>query len=215
MKWFKHDSGSRHDAKIQKLRLKYGLEGYGMYFFLLECVAGTIDKHNLTFELEEDAELIAAATNIHVERVEEMMRYMVNLGLFEEDAGRITCLKMALRTDEYTQKLLKSSEKLPTVSRQTPDSVGTKSVLIEENRTEEKRKLRRFTPPSVNEVSEYAKEKGLAVNATKFVNYYESNGWMVGRNKMKSWKHAVANWASNGFNDKNKNEVTEVWKNAI
>jgi len=209
MKWFKHDSGSRHDAKIQKLRLKYGLEGYGMYFFLLECVAGTIDKHNLTFELEEDAELIAAATNIHVERVEEMMRYMVNLGLFEEDGGRITCLKMALRTDEYTQKVLKEANKLPIVSRQTPDSVGIKSELREEKRREEKRKVSRFAPPSVTEVAEYAKEKGYSINATKFVNYYEANGWMVGRNKMKSWKHAVANWASNDFN-KSAPLLTEV-----
>ena len=33
--------------------------------------------------------------------------------------------------------------------------------------------------------------------AHKFVNYYDSNGWRVGRNPMKSWKGAVANWLRN------------------
>jgi hypothetical protein len=108
MKWFKHDSTAYHDAKLAKVRLKYGMEGYGLYWFCLELIAKNVETHNLTFELEEDAELLSVATNIHYERVQEMMTYMVNLGLFENCEGRITCLKMATRTDEYTQKLLRS-----------------------------------------------------------------------------------------------------------
>lgn len=52
----------------------------------------------------------------------------------------------------------------------------------------------RFVPPTVNEVSEYCKEKGYSVDTERFVNYYTSNGWMVGKNKMKDWKAAVGNW---------------------
>jgi len=202
LKWFKHDSDSRHDAKIQKLRLKYGLEGYGLYFFLLECVAGTVDSHNLTFELEEDAELVSAATNIHIERVEEMMRYMVNLGLFESDGGRITCLKMALRTDEYTQHLMRKMNSLPIVSGQTPDGVGIKSELREQNRTEQKRTEQkttrasraRFCKPTVEEVADYCAERNNEINPQAFVDYYEANGWKVGRNPMKDWKASVRTW---------------------
>jgi len=146
MKWFKHDSNARHDAKLAKLRNKYGLEGYGLYFYLLECIAGTVEAHNLTFELEEDAELISASTNIHIERIEEMMRYMVGLGLFEMgDSGAITCLKMSLRTDEYTQKLIKRVTNVPTLSRQNPDKLPIMSDLIEEkeeNRTDNKTRKR-------------------------------------------------------------------------
>lgn len=142
MKYFKHDSDAAQDAKLRRLRLKYGMEGYGVYWFILELIARNVDKHNLTFELEHDAELIAADAGIHYERVEDMMRYMVELGLFENVNGIIRCLKMASRTDEYTQKLLHSARPaavVPTLSRQTPDTVGTKSVLREEKRTEEKR----------------------------------------------------------------------------
>lgn len=52
-----------------------------------------------------------------------------------------------------------------------------------------------FIPPTLEEIEAYCLEKGYRIDAERFVNYYESNGWMVGRNKMKKWKAAVANWA--------------------
>ena len=54
----------------------------------------------------------------------------------------------------------------------------------------------RFCPPSVDDVKSYCTEKGYKVDPQRFVDYYESNGWMVGRNKMKDWKAAVRSWAS-------------------
>lgn len=137
MKWFKHDSAASLDAKLARVRLKYGMEGYGLYWFCLESIARNVETHNLTFELEEDAELLSVATNIHYERVQEMMTYMVNLGLFENCDGRITCLKMASRTDEYTQKLLRNIQSVPTLSRHTPDKVPP--IRREEKRIEQKR----------------------------------------------------------------------------
>lgn len=53
-----------------------------------------------------------------------------------------------------------------------------------------------FTPPSVETVTDYCKENGYTVSAWKFVNYYTSNGWLVGKNKMKDWKAAVRTWQS-------------------
>ena len=54
----------------------------------------------------------------------------------------------------------------------------------------------RFTPPSLDEVKSYCSEQGCAINPEQFINYYEANGWMVGKNKMKDWKAAIRNWAS-------------------
>ena len=53
---------------------------------------------------------------------------------------------------------------------------------------------KRFTPPTVDEVREYCFERGNSVDPQRFVDYYTSNGWMVGKNKMKDWKAAVRNW---------------------
>lgn len=51
-----------------------------------------------------------------------------------------------------------------------------------------------FSPPTLTEVEEYCKERGNRVDAKRFVNFYEAKGWMVGKNKMKSWKAAVRSW---------------------
>lgn len=139
MKWFKHDSDASNDAKLKKLRLKYGAQGYGIYWYCLELIARNVEKHNLTFELEHDAELIADDFKLSVDLVQHIMTYMVELELFENIDGVISCLKMATRTDEYTQQLIKSSNKLPIVSRETPESLPIMSEVIEEKRTEEKR----------------------------------------------------------------------------
>lgn len=53
----------------------------------------------------------------------------------------------------------------------------------------------RFSPPSVDDVQEFCEEKGLIVDADRFVCHYQSNGWMVGKNKMRDWRAAVRNWA--------------------
>lgn len=53
---------------------------------------------------------------------------------------------------------------------------------------------KRFSPPSIEEVDSYIREKGYTVDAERFVNFYESKGWYVGKNKMKNWHAAVATW---------------------
>lgn len=53
----------------------------------------------------------------------------------------------------------------------------------------------RFEKPSVEEIREYCKEKGLDIDAEQFFNFYESKGWMVGKSPMKNWKAAIATWA--------------------
>ena len=52
----------------------------------------------------------------------------------------------------------------------------------------------RFTPPTVEEVSAYVEEHGYHVDPQRFIDYYQSNGWKVGKNSMKDWKAAVRTW---------------------
>lgn len=112
MKWFKHDSDANMDFKMQTLMLDYGLEGYGLYWYCLELIAGKIEEDNISFELEHDARIIARNTGSTVQRVEEMMRKFVDLGLFENNDGTITCLKLRQRLDKsmtsnpYLRKLI-------------------------------------------------------------------------------------------------------------
>jgi len=51
-----------------------------------------------------------------------------------------------------------------------------------------------FKPPTVEQVKAYCEERGNGLDAERFVDWYESRGWLVGTNKMKSWKATVRTW---------------------
>lgn len=68
----------------------------------------------------------------------------------------------------------------------------------------------RFSPPTVDEVRAYCTEKGYALDADRFVDYYTSNGWKVGKNHMKDWKAAVRSW-SRKEQPCGKNESKPLW----
>jgi len=51
-----------------------------------------------------------------------------------------------------------------------------------------------FKPPSVDEVKAYCSDRNNGIDAQSFIDFYESKGWMIGKNKMKDWKAAVRTW---------------------
>ena len=55
----------------------------------------------------------------------------------------------------------------------------------------------KFTKPTLQEVKAYCIERKNDVDPERFIDFYESNGWMVGKNKMKDWRAAVRNWERN------------------
>lgn len=66
----------------------------------------------------------------------------------------------------------------------------------EKKESKKKEKQKAFIPPTLDEVKAYVKEKGYTFSPDAFVGYYGSNGWMVGRTKMKDWKSACVTWQS-------------------
>lgn len=68
-----------------------------------------------------------------------------------------------------------------------------------------------FSPPSVDDVREYCREKGYNVDPERFVDYYTSNGWKVGRNPMKDWKAAVRSWNRKEDVDNGNTESKPIW----
>ena len=199
MQWFKHQSDARNSLKLRKVRRKYGADGYAIYWFCLEAIAYEVNKDNLTFELKEDAETIAFELSIQEKRVEEIMHYMVDIGLFESSSNMITCMKLAESIDKSMTNSPKMRKWLETKSVMTlPDTVNTCAELELEVEVEKKKTIKRFTPPTEEQVFEYMQERDFAhrKESEAFVNFYESKGWLVGKSKMKDWKAAVRNWIS-------------------
>ena len=74
--------------------------------------------------------------------------------------------------------------------------------------TKEQVKSRRFKAPTLQECMERFEEAGSSADeGEKFFNFYESKGWMIGRNKMKDWKAAARNWIKRN-NDEQRNTTT-------
>lgn len=110
--------------------------------------------------------------------------------------------KGMLQTESNGKYLLGSGmdpECFQSGSKVDPQHNITKHNLTKHNRTEgdkaDKPPTRpRFSPPTVDEVNAYCTEKGYTLDADRFVDYYTSNGWRVGKNPMKDWKAAVRTW---------------------
>lgn len=141
MQWFKHDSNANGDDKLQNVLLDYGLEGYGLYWYCLELIVNRVDKDNITFELKHDARIIARNTGSTDTKVQEMMKRFVELGLFENSEGAITCLKLLRRMDS-SMTSNKTMREIILNANNNHDAVMTQSanVMQEKNRIEEIRR---------------------------------------------------------------------------
>lgn len=53
---------------------------------------------------------------------------------------------------------------------------------------------KRFTPPSLKDISDFISENNYCVDAETFQNFYQAKGWMVGKNKMKDWRASIRTW---------------------
>lgn len=99
-------------------------------------------------------------------------------------------------TDSKIYELLPSGNKLDTPCIRTVSDLEAQ-IRLDKTRKEEKARApssRRFTPPTVDEVAAYCRERGNAVDAQRFVDFYASKGWRVGSSGMRDWRAAVRNW---------------------
>ncbi len=101
--------------------------------------------------------------------------------------------RFSKNNSDFSEKNADKSEK-----NYTKESKGDKSKV---NNESDKAK-NRFTPPSLDEVKAYCEDRKNNIDPQHFVDYYQANGWKVGRNNMKDWKAAVRRWETNGYNSK-------------
>lgn len=127
----------------------------------------------------------------------------VNQRLIKKEESKIKDINNSLST--VNQQLIKgcSTVNQPLLKTETETETETESVCIKRARDdvsapthplEEKKTKTNFYPPTVEDVSAYCLERKNGVNPAKFVDFYASKGWMVGKNKMKDWRAAVRNW---------------------
>ena len=66
-----------------------------------------------------------------------------------------------------------------------------------------------FIPPTISEVKEYCEKRKNGISPEQFVNFYQSKGWMIGKNKMKDWKAAVRTWEIQNRKNNGNNQTSD------
>lgn len=74
------------------------------------------------------------------------------------------------------------------------DRLGKDRLVKDSKEGADKPRRSTFSPPTVEEVAAYCRERGNSINAQTFVDFYASKGWKVGNSPMKDWKAAVRTW---------------------
>ena len=91
-----------------------------------------------------------------------------------------------------------------TVTQGNGADIDIEKDIDTEKEISNRAKSTRFVPPTLEQVQEYCRERNNNVDAERFIDFYESKGWMVGKNKMKDWKACVRTWEKSSVNKKNK-----------
>ena len=92
-----------------------------------------------------------------------------------------------------------------TVTKTEPNVNVNDNVNANENK-----RACRFAPPTLDDVTAYCTERGNGIDPQRFMDYYQSNGWKVGKNPMKDWKAAVRTWEQRDAAPKKAEDDTEI-----
>ena len=215
----KRDFFKRHDIRI----IEEMENGKDYILFYLKMLLESIDHEgNLRFSetIPYNEKMLSVITNTNIDIVRSAMKVFIELNMIEilEDSTiyMSEVLKLtgsetagAERVRKHRQmKVLQSNAGVTTCN--TEIEIDKEVELDKEIEIKGKPSARtRFIPPKREEVQAYCQERQNDVDVERFVDYYTSNGWMVGKNRMKDWKAAVRTWEKNGYGKSKPKEQQE------
>lgn len=129
---------------------------------------------------------ISNATGISVQTIRTILKKLEKTNEIElKSTSQFTIVTIS-KYDCYQEQTDETNKPL------TNNQQATNKQLTPNKNDKKERML--FIVPSLQEVSAYCQERNNNVDSQKFFDFYESKGWMVGKNKMKDWKAAVRTW---------------------
>ena len=171
-----------------------------------------------------NAEMLASVTGHQIGTVKQALSIFRDLGLIDVlENGAIYMLDIqnfigrgsseADRKREYRQRIETDRTNVQTkvreISEKSPPEIEIeleKEIKIEkeiDSSASTTTKRKRFEKPTLSEIKAYCIERGNKVDAQHFFDYYESNGWRVGKNSMKNWQAAVRTWERREYRKSN------------
>ncbi len=196
--YFRHDYNARNDIKLQSVITKHGAVGIGVYWIIVEMLyqnGGELPldiARNISVAYFTDFKVVESVINdFDLFENDGNVFWSVRIRQTIDNTKKVSDARKAASRQRWSRKQEKPENP---ESRKTASHPPAKEELSLFTQPEEQKKRTYFKPPTVEEVAAYVKEKGYSVDAEQFVAFYESKGWMIGKNKMQKWRAAVATW---------------------
>lgn len=148
---------------------------------------------------------IEAKTGLSKQGLINAIKRLMDLGLIEkqfrtrQDGGQTSNLYTLTLDGVVNEVYPPSQQDVPPQSTRCTPPVNTVYPFNHHNKpsletSTNSKAQNKFAPPTPEEIASFIKDRNLDVSVESFYLHYESNGWMVGKVKMKSWKHTVLKW---------------------
>lgn len=219
--FFPRFCNARHDRKLKRVIKELQVEGYGIYFMLLEVLR---EQTDFKFPLS-DIDLLADEFGTSEQKVRTVIS---NYGLFDVDEEqRFFSMKLVFYLQPYIEKterarLAANKRWSNTKQLQQPDAKAYANALQmecasnaqamqgEEKKGEVGEKRRVFKPPTLEEISAYTLAKGYCVDPKRFYEYFEAGDWHDSQGKpVKNWKQKLVTWNTKEQQRKGTNKQTQ------
>jgi len=146
-------------------------------------------------------------TNISIQTLRSCLKKLEKTGEINRQTNNRFSLITIYNYDNYN-RAIGEDNKQPNKQLTSNQQATNKQLTTNKNEKNEKNeknnsvaKTPRFTPPSLDDVKKYCKERNNDVDAERWFDFYTAKNWMIGKNKMKDWKAAVRTWEKNDKND--------------
>ena len=217
--YFAHDYNARNDPKLQNVLFDLGVEGIGVFWCIIEQLyeqGGKLPLHyckSIAFALHVDFKCVERLVNDYglfkndgENMWSESVLNRLNRRSEVSEKRKLAALarwRQGIENQSQTQspasyRQVKDNASGMQIQCKTDANAEHKGKEIKEKEIikerEKEKTARRFIPPTVEEVKARIDEMGYTFDAEAFIAFYQSNGWMVGKSKMKDWRAAMVTW---------------------
>ena len=214
--WLKLHKDFFQRKEIKRLRKIAGGDTYTI-IYLKMLLRSIMSDGKLYFDgLEDDfASELALDLDEKEENVQITIQYLLKSGLLEmcsdeeyylpdtkDSTGCETAVASRVRKHRERKKALQCNADV-TQAKQLCNGEIEIEKEIDSSAKSTTTKRKRFEKPTLSEIKQYCIERNNNINAAHFYDYYESNGWKVGKNSMKDWKAAVRTWERSEYRKSN------------
>lgn len=197
--------------------MEFGYEGLGLFYTILEKIAAQekpIKTHVLKSQLKVGKKL------------EKCWKFMESIEIIHSNNGETFNIKLMNFSEKYKIKKENTAKRVSEFrDRQKViknvtcyDSVSNAPKVKESKVNSNIKEIKRFTPPSLSEISIYISENKFNIDPQRFLDFYTANGWVQGKGKpIKDWKASIRTWVNRNETDKTtyRHPATDIFNQDI